>query len=1321
MMIAVLYSETIESDGMTQSKGTGVQPPETTSWLTPVFRFCLNQKLLVSLATLLLVGWGLVVTPFDWDLGSFPRDPVPVGVIPDLGDNRQVVLTTWKGHTARDVENRITYPLTAALMGIAGVQTVRSTSHFGYSVVHIIFDERVRFHWARTRVLQRLNSLPPRALPVGVKPTLGPEATTLGQVFWYTLEAHDEKGKPVGGWDLFALRRLQDRLLRHALQSVDGVAEVASVGGQTPEYQVDVDLKKLRANKLTLLDVYRAIHKAGRTSQARRVSIRQKEFVVQLQGGLSSMKDLEHVVLRRDDKGLLLLKSVATVKRGVLPYRGVLDKNGKPTVGGVVIARYGANRLQVIRNIKAKLKVLGPRLPSKVLPNGRRSKVVVKPFYDRTQLIQETLQTLEEAISLEVLMTILVVLAMMMHLRSAMLIAGMLPAAVLVTFLAMKFGGVDANILALSGIAIAIGTLVDMGIVLSENIVQHLEQLQPEQRTFDAVLTATQEVGGAVLTATSTTVLSFLPLLMLPGAEGKLFRPLALTKTFALVAALLISLLVIPVLAHILFFLRIGEGQRPSLLRDVWLHSTNFFIVMFGMWIAIFIWWWMGMLILLVPVYRWAKRYFPPMWSAVSPWVNRFGSGLAIAIVGTYLVLRWMPLGHDYSYVTNFVFVVILVGGVLGGLVLFMRVYPKWLAWTLEHKKRFLLLPLFLVFLGANMGFGFDTVFSWIPARIAASSQPPMPRKGSKPEAFQKHAQQVVDHRRKVEAGVRSTAIWRFFSGLFPGLRKEFMPALDEGCFLLMPSLPPDVSIAEAAALLQKLDAGVRAIPEVSMVVGKVGRAGTALDTTSISVVEAIVHYKPKFLLTKDGRRVRQWRKHIHTPQDIWREMNKVTKKLGLGHAPQLQPIAARLMLARSGLHSPIGLKVQGPTLKSVELALPRVKAALHNVKLLEPSSIVTDKTTGKPHLHVRIRRRAMAKYNLNERSLRLMIQAALGGVPVGVVEEGEHRSTIQLRLPAATRETMGALQRLTVLTPKGDMVTLKSLTSMHFSAGPYVVQSEDASPVAYFRFEPKPGVLEAEAMDAVSYLLQQQSATGALKLPPGVRLQRAGAYETQSRSDRGMSTVIWVALALIALLLLLQFRSLAITLFVFCGVLVAWAGGFVLIGLYQQSWFLNLSFFGIHLRDIFAVQSFPMSMAVWVGFLALFGIATDDGVVMATYLKQAFAQGNLPDIAAIRERTLTAGSRRIRPCLMTTATTLLALFPILTASGRGANLMIPMAIPTLGGMGVALLTLFVVPVLYCWREEWLWRWRQGRDSRRRLWQFWRWFRWFRRKPQTEA
>lgn len=1306
---------------MKHSNDSGVEAPESASWLTPVFRFCLNQKLLVALVTLILVGWGLAVTPFDWDLGAFPRDPVPVGVIPDLGDNRQVVLTTWKGHTARDVETRITYPLTAALMGIAGVKTVRSTSHFGYSVVHIIFRENVRFHWARTRVLQRLNSLPSNALPSDVKPALGPEATTLGQVFWYTVEAQDKKGKRIGGWDLFALRRLQDRLLRHALQAVDGVAEVASVGGQHPEFQVEVDVAKLRAKKLTLVDVYRAIHKASRASQSRRVSIQSKEFVVELQGGLSSLADLKKVVLHKTDKETLLLGAVASVKRGLSQHRGVLDKDGKPTVGGVVIARYGANRLQVIRNIKAKLKVLAKRMPSKVLPDGRRSQVVVVPFYDRTQLIQETLRTLEEAISLEVLMTILVVLAMMMHLRSAMLIAGMLPAAVLVTFLAMKWVGLDANILALSGIAIAIGTLVDMGIVLSENIVQHLERLQPEDRTFDAVLRATQEVGGAVLTATSTTILSFLPLLMLPGAEGKLFRPLALTKTFALLAALLISLLVIPVLAHILFFLRIGEGRKPSLIRDVWLHSTNFFIVMFGFWIAIFIWWWMGMLILLIPVYRWLLRYFPPVWTKMSGWVNRFGSGLAIAIVGTYLVLRWMPLGHDYSYVTNFLFVALLVGGVLGGLVVFMRVYPKWLRWALDNKKKFLLMPLILVFLGANIGFGFDTVFSWIPSQIAASSTPPKPRTSVKQETVQEQARRVSSYRRNVEAGIRATGIWRFFSGLFPGLKKEFMPALDEGCFLLMPSLPPDVSIAEATSLLQKLDEGVRAIPEVSMVVGKIGRAGTALDTTSISVVEAIVHYKPKFLLTKDGRRIRQWRRNIHTPQDIWREMNKVTRKLGIGHAPQLQPIAARLMLAQSGLHSSMGLKIQGPTLKAVEQALPRIHGALKKMPELNVSSIVTDKTTGKPHLHVRIKRDVLKSYGLHEGAVQLMLQAALGGFAVGVVEESVHRSRVVVRLPDSVRKDVATLQKLTLMTPKGAVVALKDLATLHFSKGPYVVQSENASPVAYISFEPKSRVLEAEAADAVYYKLQQLVRAGSLKLPPGVSFYLAGAYENQTRSADSMRVVILIALALIALLLLLQFRSLSITLFVFCGVLVAWAGGFVMIGLYQQGWFLNLSFAGIHLRDIFAVQSFPMSMAVWVGFLALFGIATDDGVVMATYLKQAFAKGELHDITAIRERTMAAGSRRIRPCLMTTATTLLALFPILTASGRGANLMIPMAIPTLGGMAVALLTLFVVPVLYCWREEWLWRWRQGRDSRRKMLQFWRWFRFFRRRPKAQT
>ncbi|MCA9299236.1 MAG: efflux RND transporter permease subunit, partial [Phycisphaerales bacterium] len=520
--------------------------------LSALIRFCLEQKLVVAIGVGVVLIWGVLVAPFDWRIGDLPRDPVPADAIPDIGENQQIVFTEWPGRSPQDIDDQISYPLTVALMGIPGVKDIRSYSVFGFSTIYVVFDEDIEFYWSRSRILEKLNSLSSGTLPPGVSPALGPDATALGQVFWYTLEGQDEDGAPTGGWDLHELRSIQDFIVKYKLAGVEGVAEVASIGGFVQEYQIDVDPDAMRAAQVTLEQVIAAVRQSNLDVGARTLEVNRAEYIVRGLGFIESVADLEQTAITARDGQPILVSDIARVALGPALRRGVLTKAGEEAVGGVVVVRYGENPMAAIQRIKEKIADIAPGLPSRVLADGTTSRVTIVPFYDRTGLIEETLQTLDSAITQQVLVTILVVVLMVMHLRTSLLISAMLPVTVLVTFIGMKRFGVDANIVALSGIAIAIGTIVDMGIVLTENILRHLHEAGEDERRLDVVHRASTEVGGAVLTAVATTVIGFLPVFTMEAAEGRLFRPLAYTKTFALVASIVIALTVLPAVAHVL-------------------------------------------------------------------------------------------------------------------------------------------------------------------------------------------------------------------------------------------------------------------------------------------------------------------------------------------------------------------------------------------------------------------------------------------------------------------------------------------------------------------------------------------------------------------------------------------------------------------------------------------------------------------------------------------------------------------------------------------------------------------------------------------------
>ena len=1194
--------------------------------LSKLIRFCLENKLVVGLFVIIVVGWGVMVAPFDWDLGGLPRAAVPVDAIPDIGENQQIVFTKWTGRSPQDVEDQITYPLTVSLLGIPGVKTIRSQSMFGFSSIYVIFDEDVDFDTAQNRILAKLNSLPPGWLPQGVQPALGPYATALGQVFWYTLEGRDPNGKPAGGWDLDELRTIQDWYVRFALMSAEGVAEVASIGGFVREYQIDVDPDAMRAYKVGLGDIFKAVKASNIDVGARTIEINRVDYVVRGLGFIKELSDIERTVIKVNENVPIYIKDVAKVSYGPALRRGALDKGGGEAVGGVVVVQYGYNPLEAIKNVKDKIEEISPGLGKKTLTDGTVSQVTIVPFYDRTGLIYETLGTLSTALTEEILVTIIVVIVLVLHLGSSVLISALLPLAILMCFIAMKVFRIDANIVALSGIAIAIGTIVDMGIVICENILKHLDEAGPDDNRLEVVYRATSEVGSAVLTAVATTVVGFLPVFTMTGPEGKLFKPLAFTKTFALIASIIIALTVIPPAAHILFTRKVSLKKVKRYILGGLLIAAA---IAAGLWLK----WWIGVIIGAIGLYHLLRDRIPAEMSNRLP---LFANVAAIVVVGIILTNHWLPLGPAKGLIRNLMFVALLIGGLLLFFKIFQRFYAQILGLCLVYKKTFLLIPLCLVIVG---------VF-----------------------------------------------IWR-------GLGKEFMPPLDEGSFLYMPTTMPHASIGECLDVLQKQDMAFGSIPEIESVVGKIGRVESPLDPAPISMIETVINYKSKYKTDKDGRLVlddngkpiRQWRDHINSPDDIWDEIVKAGQIPGTTSAPKLQPIAARIVMLQSGMRAPMGVKVKGAgrtDLDTIERVGLEIERFLKQVDGVEASTVIADRIVGKPYLEIDIDREAIVRYGMNIGEVQDVIEVAIGGRRITTTVEGRERYPVRVRYMRELRDRIETLGEILVPAADGAQIPLIQLAQTRYVRGPQAIKSEDALLVGYVVFDKRGGYAEVDVVEDCERYLKGKIASGEFVVPAGVSYAFAGSYENQVRAQKTLMIVVPLALLIIFMILYFQFKSTVTSLLIFSGIIVAWSGGFLLIWLYAQGWFLDFSVFGVNMRELFGVHTINLSVAIWVGFLALFGIASDDGVVMCTYLEQSFRGRRIESRDEVREAVIAAGVRRIRPCLMTTATTILALIPVLTSTGRGSDIMVPMAIPSFGGMTIEILTMLVVPVLYCGIKE---------------------------------
>jgi len=1226
--------------------------------LNKSIKFLIENKLVAVLLLVLFVGWGTINSPFNWDTGFLPSNPVAVDAIPDIGENQQIVFTKWDGRSPQDIEDQITYPLTTSLLGIPGVKTIRSSSMFGFSSIYIIFEEDIEFYWSRSRILEKLNSLPSGLLPEGVNPALGPDATGLGQIFWYTLEGRDENGNVTGGWDLQELRSIQDYYVKYALSSASGVSEVASIGGYVQEYQVDVNPELMRQYNIELHHVVKAVKESNKDIGAQTLEINQAEYLVRGLGYVKSIEDIENAVVTSEDYTSIRIKDIGKVSLGPATRRGLLDKEGAEVVGAVVVARYGANPMEVINNVKEKINELSAGLPSKVLADGRTSQVTIIPFYDRTELIQETLGTLNEALTLEILITILVIIIMVFNLRASILISGLLPVAVLMVFIAMKLFGVDANIVALSGIAIAIGTMVDVGVILSENIIRHLDEDDGKLPINTVVYNATAEVSGAIVTAVMTTIISFIPVFTMIGAEGKLFRPLAFTKTFALTASIIVALFLIPPFAAFLF-------RRKSIKKN-FSYIINAALILAGI-LGIIYGYWLGIILIgfgITGVLKLQEKLNEKR-------ANLINIIISVTAIVFLLAEYWRPLGVDKNIFWNLIFVSVICFGLLAVFTLFRSYYTRILRWCLDNKLLFLSVPTAIVIAG-------------------------------------------------------------FF--IMKNTGKEFMPSLNEGSFLLMPTSMPHSGIEENKRVLQQLDMAVASIPEIETVVGKAGRTESALDPAPLSMYENIIQYKSEFMLNADGERqrykvnddglfeskdgrfiansnnsenvtltevkrsqliedddgefYRNWRPEIKSPDDIWNEIVRVTKLPGVTSAPKLQPIETRLVMLQTGMRAPMGIKVKGQDLKQIEAFGIQLENILKQAEGVKQEAVFADRIVGKPYLLIDIDREKIARYGISIQDVQDVLKVAVGGMVLTQTVEGRERYGVRVRYPRELRANPTDLKQIYIPVEKGSSVPLSELATIRYEQGPQVIKSEDTFLVGYVLFDKLDGFAEVNVVENAQALIQQKIDSGELVVPKGINYKFTGTYENQLRAEETLSVVVPLALAIIFLILYFQFRSVATSLMVFTGIAVAFAGGFIMIWLYGQDWFLNFNFFGENMRDLFQMHPINLSVAVWVGFIALFGIATDDGVVMATYLTQTFDRNTPENRKEIRASIVEAGEKRIRPCLMTTATTILALLPVLTSTGRGSDIMIPMAIPSFGGMLIALITLFVVPVLYSWKQE---------------------------------
>ena len=1100
--------------------------------LQRIIDFSLRNKFIVLLCTVLLAFGGV-----------YAARHIPLDAIPDLSDTQVIIYTPWEGQAPNIVQDQITYPISTKMLSVPKSKVVRGYSFYGFSFVYVIFEDGTDPYWARSRVLEYLSSLGGQ-LPKGVTPSLGPDATGVGWAFMYSLNSTNR--------DLAELRSLQDWYLKYQLSAVPGVSEVASVGGFVKQYQVTVDPTKLRAYNLALKDVSTAIERSNGEVGGRSLELAEREFILRVRGYITSLADLEKVAVGLGDKGVpILLRDVATIQFGPDMRRGIAEANGEgETVGGIVVVRYGANAYQVIQAVKARLATAMKALPDDV-------KVTVN--YDRTQLIDRAVKTLKDKLIEESLVVALVCLAFLLHLRSALVAIIVLPVAVLIALLVMFGQGLSSNIMSLGGIAIAIGAMVDAVIIMIENAHKHLERDQGKKPHWEIIRDAAVEVGPTLFYSLLVITVSFLPVFTLQEQEGRLFKPLAFTKTYSMAAAALLSITLAPVLMG--WFIR---GKIPS-------EEKN-------------------------PLNRLLVWIYHPVLNFVVRWRK---SVIAVAV----LVVVW--------------------------------VFFPWNQIVLNHWP-------------ANSGAGTARP----QASQAAGVSPGEGTGGETPL-------------RKLAA-----KIGRLFP--FQNIGSEFMPPLYEGDLLYMPTTFPGISPTKAREILQVTDRLIKSFPEVAEVFGKAGRAETATDPAPMDMIETTIRLKPEsewpaVNIKGDDGKVIAYRKR--TPDELTDALNAVVQIPGLNNAWTM-PIRTRIDMLSTGIKTPVGIKIAGADLATLERIGTEVEAVVRKVP--GTTSVFAERVMGGRFIEFEIDREAIARYGLTLADVQEVLSVALGGIPLTTTVEGLQRYTINLRYDRDFRSDLRALREdIVVPTPGGAQIPLGQLATVKVVDGPMGIKSEGAVPNAWVYVDIRNvdiGTYVQMAMRAVNAAV----ARGEIKLPGGYNLFWSGQYEYMLHARERLLIVVPLTLLLITLIIYLNTKSAIKT------AIVMLAVPFSLVG----------AFWAIYLCG------YNLSVAVWVGIIALAGLDAETGVVMLLYLELAFAEwqqrGALKTTGDLRDAIYHGAVKRVRPKAMTACVIIAGLAPILWSHGAGADVMKRIATPMVGGVITStIMELVVYPAIYfLWRAR---------------------------------
>ena len=1032
-----------------------------------IIRWSVSNRFFVLLATIIIVGGGLVT-----------MKNTPVDAIPDLSDVQVIIKTSYPGQAPQVVEDQVTYPLTTAMLSVPGAQTVRGYSFFGDSYVYIIFDDDTDLYWARSRVLEYLSQVAPN-LPENARPQLGPDATGVGWVYLYALVDR------TGQHDISQLRSLQDWFLKFELQTVPGVSEVSALGGMVKQYQVKVDPEKLRAYGIPLSHIQMAIKRGNQEVGASVVELAEAEYMVRATGYISDKKDIETIPLGVNDNGTpLLIRDIATVDIGPQMRRGIAELNGEgETVGGIVVMRFGENAQKTIDGVKAKLEDL-----KKGLPDG----VEVVTVYDRSALIERAVDNLASKLVEEFIVVALVCVAFLFHVRSSLVAIISIPVGIITALIVMYMQGINANIMSLGGIAIAIGAMSDGAIVMIENMHKHMEKtpLTKENR-WQVVIDSAVEVGPALFFSLLIITVSFVPVFTLEAQEGRMFSPLAYTKTYAMAASAALAITLVPVL--------MGYFVRGKVLPE---HKNP---------------------------------------------VNKFLTFLYIPTLKT--VLR----------------------------------FPK---------------------------------STMVAALI-----------------------------------VLAIGLWPIDK-----IGSEFIPPLDEGDLMYMPTTYAGISIGKARELLQQTNKLIKTVPEVETVFGKVGRADTATDPAPLTMIETFIQLKPK----------EQWREGM-TTQDLIKEFDAVVNLPGLTNA-WVMPIKTRIDMLATGIKTPVGIKIGGPDLMEIQKIGQQIESILTDVD--GTASVYSERVAGGRYLKVDIDREKAARYGLNIADVQQIVSSAIGGVNVTQSVEGLERYPVNIRYPQSYRSSPESLSLLPVVTPQGKRIALADVADVYIEDGPPGIKSENARLNGWV-------YVDIDGVDIGTYVATaQQVVAEQLVLPAGYSINWSGQYEYMLRAKEKLTYVVPLTLAIIVILLYLNFRNF---------IEVAIIMGTLPLSMVGSIWLMY-------------IEGFNFSVAVGVGFIALAGVAVEIGVIMLVYLNHEYQalmdkckeEGTLPSAEMLTEAVLHGAGLRVRPVMMTTATIIFGLLPVLYGSGTGSEVMSRIAAPMVGGMVSAIiLTLLILPAIYLiWRKQ---------------------------------